>query len=149
MLEQTGLQPTPTIRTLYNKVTCDAFDDTRDFLALHYKLNTRLDNAFWRQCRNDTDMGALDSLLGFYRENGPTGLARHLLPAERNSAGIEGYLVMLVGNQAPYQARHIATPRERFIWEQNRATYMTQALGGVSVADALRIIRLPEWQWHG
>ena len=148
MLEHTALKPTPTARTLYNELTCDSFDETRDFLALHYKLNTRLDNEFWRHCRADTDMGALGPLLDFYWENGPTGMARYTLPSQINNFGIEGYLVMLVGNQAPYQARHIVTPRERFIWEQNRATYMTQALGGVSVADALRIIRLPEWQWH-
>ncbi len=148
MLEHTTLKPTPTVRALYNKMTCDSFDDTRDFLALHYKLNTRLDNEFWRHCRADTDMGALRPLLDFYAENGPTGLARYTLPSQQNRFGIEGYLVMLVGNRAPYKARHIPTPAEQLTWTRNRATYMAQALDGLTVAESLRIIRSPQWNWN-
>ncbi len=148
MLEHTAMQPTPTVRTLYNQMTCDCFDDTRDFLALHYKLNTRLDNAFWRQCVNDTDMGALGPLLEFYKENGPTGIARYTLPSQLNTFSIEGYLVMLVGNKAPYQARHIPTAAEQLAWTNNRATFIAQALQGLTVAESLRIIRSPHWQWN-
>ncbi len=147
MLEHTTLNPTPTARTLYNQLVCNAFDDTRDFLALHYKLNTRLDNEFWRHCCADTDMGALGGLLEFYSENGPTGLARYTLRSQLNTFGIEGYLVMLVGNKMPYKARHISTPAEQFTWTQNRASYMAKALQGMTVAEALRIIRLPQWEW--
>lgn len=146
--EHTVLRPTPTVRKLYNELTCDSFDEIRDFLALHYKLNTRLNTDFWRHCRADTDMGKLVPLLDFYRDNGPTGMARYTLPSQVNDFGIEGYLVMLVGNQAPYKARHVPTAAEQFIWEQNRATFMTQALNGMSVAEALRIIRMPEWKWN-
>ncbi len=149
MLESTALTPTPTWRALYNKMICASFDDTRDFLALHYQLNTRLDNAFWRQCRADTDLGALGPLVEFYKENGPTGAARYLLPSERNNAGIEGYLAMLVGNQTPYRARHTATPEEMLAWNGYRAALLGQAREGLTVAEALRVIRLPEWQWHG
>ena len=148
MLQHTTLQPTPTVRALYNKMTCESFDDTRDFLALHYKLNTRLDNEFWRHCVADTDMGSLGPLLEFYRENGPTGIARYTLPSLLINFGIEGYLVMLVGNQAPYHARHQPTPAEQSTWAQNRAPFMAQARQGMTVAEALRIIRLPQWNWN-
>ena len=148
MLQHTALRPTPTARALYNKLTCDAFDETRDFLALHYKLNTRLDNAFWRQCVTDTDMGALGPLLEFYQENGPTGVARYTLPSQISNFGIEGYLVMLVGNKTPYAARHQPTATEQHTWTSNRAAYMTRALQGLTVAESLRIIRSPHWQWN-
>ena len=148
MLQHTTLKPTPTVRALYNKMTCESFDDTRDFLALHYKLNTRLDNEFWRHCVADTDMGALGPLLDFYRENGPTGIARYTLPSLLINFGIEGYLVMLVGNQALCHARHQPTPAEQSTWTQNRAPFMAQARQGMTVAEALRIIRLPQWNWN-
>lgn len=147
LLEHGALRPTPTLRGLYNKLACEAFDDTRDFLALHYKLNTRLNNDFWRQCREDTDMGALGPLLDFYRENGPTGMARYTLPSQVNNFGIEGYLVMLVGNRAPYEMHHPATPTEQSAWSQIRAALRSQADQGLTVAETLRMIRLAQWQW--
>ena len=148
MLEHTARQPTPTVRALYNQMICESFDDTRDFLALHYKLNTRLDNPFWRHCCADTDMGALGPLLEFYKENGPTGVARYMLPTQMNNFGIEGYLVMLVGNQAPYQARHILTAAEQHMWAVNRSAFTSKALHGLTVAESLRVIRSSGWNWN-
>ena len=142
LLEDAALRPTPTLRELYNTVTIETFDDTRDFLALHYKLNSRLDNAFWRHCRADTDLGALGPLLDFYRENGPSCLTHLTLASQdRNVFGIEGYLVMLVGNRAPYEARHQATAAERIAWNQMKSKHRTQAAQGLTVAESLRIIR--------
>ena len=148
MLEHTAMQPTPTGRALFNKLIVESFDDTRDFLALHYKLNTRLDNPFWRHCVADTDMGGLGPLLDFYKENGPTGVARYTLPTQMSNFGIEGYLVMLVGNKAPYKARHVATSAEQHAWTTNRSAYMATALQGLTVAESLRIIRSPQWRWN-
>ena len=146
LLGQAGGRPTSTLRVLYNKLAAESFDSTRDFLALHYKLNTRLDNPFWRRCREDTDMGALGPLLEFYRENGPMVLARHTLPGSLNF-GIEGYLIMLVGNRAPYEAQHRATPAERAAWEQTRTALRVEAEQGMTVAETLAMIRSPQWRW--
>src|SRR6185295_11334759 len=38
--------PTPTLIQLYNEYNTRAWDDIRDFLAVHYKFNTRLDSPF-------------------------------------------------------------------------------------------------------
>ncbi len=72
LLTEASLEPTPTIRKLYNDIVAGTWDDIRDFLALHYRLNTRLDTPFWRHCREDTDVSGLAPLLEFYEENGPT-----------------------------------------------------------------------------
>ncbi len=64
-LLQTNLTPTPTMRRLYNDTAAEAWDEIRDFLALHYKFNTALDTPFWRQCREDTDVSGLAGLLEF------------------------------------------------------------------------------------
>src|SRR5206468_4394605 len=47
-------EPTPTLIRLYNDYNARAWDDIRDFLAVHYKFNTRVNSTFWQACRNDT-----------------------------------------------------------------------------------------------
>lgn len=42
-LPHSDLEPTPTMRDLYNELTARTRYDIRDFLLLHYKLNTKLD----------------------------------------------------------------------------------------------------------
>ena len=141
--------PTDTVRGLYNKLCNETFDDTRDFLALHYRFNTRLDTAFWRHCCADTEMGALGPLLEFYGENGPHPIASLLVPSQdRNPFGLEGYLAMLVGNRVPYQARYRIPDAERATWNQILATLRTQAGQGMSVAETLACIRSPQWRWN-
>jgi tryptophan halogenase len=148
-LQYTVLSPTPTIRKLYNHLLGEMWDEIRDFLALHYKLNTMLDTPFWRQCRAETDVSAIGDLLEFYEENGPMGFSRDLLRRTANNFGIEGFLVMLVGNKAPYRARHHATAAEREIWDRHRTAFAEEARAGMDVKEALAVVRRPEWRWFG
>ena len=148
LLEHAALQPTPTLRAVYNQFAADIFDEIRDFLALHYQLNTRLENPFWEHCRRDTDLGRLGPVLEFYRENGPSALVRHLLPTQFSNFGVEGYLAMLVGNRAPYQARAADTAAEQQAWQQVRAMLAAQAQQGYTVAEALEATRSPHWRWN-
>ena len=145
---RSGLRPTPTMRALYNDLAAQGWTDIRDFLALHYKLNTASDTPFWRQCRADTDVSNIAGLLEFYAENGPTGFCRYRLPHSENDFGIEGFLVMLVGNRVPYAARHAPTAAERAVWERHRADFNATAQAGLDVRETLAYIRHPGWQWH-
>ena len=93
-------------------------------------------------------MGELVELLKFYRENGPSCMAHLTIPSTpRNMFGLDGYLTMLVGNRAPYEARYQATDAERAAWNQMRATMRSKAGQGVTVAEMLKVIRTPQWQW--
>jgi tryptophan 7-halogenase len=148
-LKHTRREPTATIRALYNDISVNVWEEIREFLAIHYKLNTLLDTPFWRQCRAETDLGQAAGLLEFYEENGPTGFARHLLRPTGSNFGIEGFLAMLVGNRTPYRARHQPTDAERQAWERHRATFAQQAGAGVTVKEALAYVRHPGWTWHG
>ncbi len=148
MLYRSNFTPTPTMRDLFNDLTGAGWKDIRDFLALHYKLNTALDTPFWRHCREDTDVSGIASLLAFYAENGPTGFCRYRLPRTENDFGLEGYLVMLVGNRVPYLAKHQPTPAERHIWERHRADFTATAWTGLDVKETLTFIRHPGWQWN-
>ena len=147
-LRHCAFKPTPSMRRFYNNHIGEKWDEIRDFLALHYKMNTRLDTPFWRHARADTELSQLDELLEFYDENGPTGMARYTLPAALSPFGIEGYLVMLVGNSVPYRGRHQATPDERQRWNYHRADYAATAQRGFDVRQALSVVRSPHWTWN-
>ena len=147
-LLHSSLAPTPTMRDLYNDSTFSGWEDIRDFLALHYKLNTALDTPFWRHCREDTDVSNLAPLLKFYAENGPSGFCRYRLPRPTNAFGAEGFLVMLVGNRVPYHARHTPTAAESSAWQAHRASFDATARGGLDVRQTLAYIRRPGWQWN-
>ncbi len=148
-LLHTELDPTDSMRDLYNDLILDTWHDIRDFLGLHYKLNTALDTPFWRHCRANTDLSGIAEMLAFYEENGPTGFCRYRMPRSQSDFGIEGYFVMLVGNKHPYQRKHHVTPKEAAIWNKHRSDHMMKARRGIDVKEALWYVRHPGWQWHG
>jgi tryptophan halogenase len=140
--------PSPSMRRLFNQMTAASWDDIRDFLSLHYRLNTRLETAFWRHCREDTEIGRLAALVEFYQENGPTGLNRHLLGRTENNFGLEGHLVMLLGNRVPFRKQHLVTAAEQQRWNNRRAQFSAQASAGMNIREALAYIRHPTWRWN-
>jgi len=128
-----------------------------DSLPDTYRLRLRYTRAdsealydvpFWRHCREDTDVSNVQGLLDFYAENGPTGFCRYRLPRMENDFGVEGYLVMLVGNRVPYGAKHRASDEERQRWERHRAAFSATASSGLDVKEALSYVRHPGWQWN-
>ena len=143
------LSPTPTLQSLYNTAFAIAWDEIRDFLGLHYKLNTRLDNPFWRHCREDTDLSGIQDVMDFYQENGPSPLCQHLLKFTQSPFGADGFLSMFVGNQAPYRNSYQPSPQEQSIWHNHRSTLRAQASTALTVKEALGYIRHPAWQWYG
>ncbi len=147
-LLHTGLQPTDTIRQLYNDLTLSGWKDIRDFLAIHYKFNGMLDTPFWRQARADTDVSGVAELIKFYQENGPTGFCRYRLPNTQTDFGLEGFLVMFVGNQVPYRNRHKPTPSELEIWKKHKAEFIQQAKSGIRSEEALAYVKHPGWKWN-
>jgi tryptophan halogenase len=140
---------TPTLRNLFNQTWANTWDEIRDFLALHFILNTRLDTPYWRACRVETNVDAIKPLLDFYKENGPTGFCRTFLKNSASQFGIEGFLTMLVGNQAPYSARHHATAAEQQLIATGRSRFHALAQNGLDVKQSLAMIRHPTWRWAG
>jgi tryptophan halogenase len=142
------LQPTETMRKLYNDLTLTGWKDVRDFLAIHYKFNGMLETPFWRQVRAETDVSGVAELIKFYQENGPTGFCRYRLPNTQTDFGLEGFLVMLVGNQVPYQKRHRPSAQELEIWNQRKAGFIQQASRGIRSEEALAYVKHPGWKWN-
>lgn len=140
--------PTPAIRDLVNSLWANAWDDVRDFLTLHFKINDRLDTPYWRHCRTESNSSGLGEILDFYQANGPTGFTRYTMRNRESQFGVEGYLVQLVGNQVPYRNRHTPSAAERQRVERIRAENRFQANSGMTVEQCLAAIRHPSWRWY-
>jgi len=141
-------RPGPATRRIHNMRSARNWDAVRRFLAIHYKYNTRLDTPFWRACRADVDASGTADLVAYYQENGPSTLHRSTLLDPRDQFGMEGYLVMLVGQRVPYRRTHVPTAREWAIWERTRAASRALAARGLTVPEALGVIRAPTWRWN-
>ena len=140
--------PTPTLVQLYNDYNARAWDDIRDFLAVHYKFNTRLDTPFWQACRNDTALHGAAFLAQFYRENGPSVVAGAQLLHPSNSFGMDGYLALLVGQNVPHSKPFTPPPKEKEIWRNRCNTWAMEARRGLDVKQCLEAIRKPGMKWQ-
>lgn len=134
-------EPTPTLIELYNRFNAQAWDDIRDFLAVHYAFNTRLDTEFWRACRNDTQLHGAKFLVDFYRQNGPSVVAGAQLLHSSNSFGMDGYLALLLGQGVPHNKPYAPNPAEKTAWANRRAAWVAEAKRGLGVKECLGAIR--------
>ena len=140
-LIETDRQPRPLTVDRYNCRIARRWDDIRDFLGVHYKFNTHFDNAFWRACRADVDIGAAADVVDFYREHGPTSLFQLDVTHYDNQFGLEGYWSLLVGQKVPFRKTHVPTADERAKWESIRSTFKAGAKNGFTVKELLETIR--------
>ncbi|HYE33475.1 MAG TPA: tryptophan halogenase family protein [Methylomirabilota bacterium] len=139
--------PTPTLIELYNRYNGQAWDDIRDFLAVHYAFNTRLDTEFWRACRSDTKLHGAQFLVDFYKENGPSVVAGAQLLHPSNSFGMDGYLAMLVGQNVPHKKPYNPPANEAKVWRDKCAMWTAEARRGFDVKQCLSVVRgaAPKW----
>lgn len=140
--------PTPSLIHLYNQYNLQAWDDIRDFLAVHYKFNTRLDTQFWQACRSDTRLHDAEFLVEFYKENGPSVVAGAQLLHPSNSFGMDGYLAMLIGQGVPHAKPYTPTAQEEKIWRERCNTWALEARRSMDVKQALEAIRRPGMNWN-
>ena len=138
-------EPTPTMVDFYNRYNTEQWDDIRDFLAVHYKYNTRLNTEFWRACRNDTELCGAEAVVEYYRENGPSALLTGILLHPTNSFGLEGYLALLVGQKVPHDKPYYASPAEQKAWRDRCMSYSKQAQQSMTVRECLDSLRRAGW----
>lgn len=137
----------PTVRTLFNRRVGRGWDAIRQFLALHYRFNDRLDTAFWQACREKVDLVGAADVVEFYQANGPSVLWQRMLLDGDDQFGMEGYLAMLVGQQVPYQCSFTPTAEEQQQWAMLRQHFRAQAAVGLTAPQALAAVRSPYFSW--
>lgn len=128
-------RPNPAMLSLYNDSNRRIWEEIRDFLALHYRFNTRLDTPFWRRCRGEIPLNRLEEFVRFYRQNGPSVIAANLLD-HGNPFGIEGHLAILMGLKVPHERLHTPTPAEEAAWKARTAVHRRIARGGMGMREA-------------
>ena len=146
-LGDSDFAPTPTVIALYNAYRTRGWDEIRDFLAVHYRFNTRLDTPFWQHCRAHCDLGGAAALCEYFRENGPSALGSVLFYQAANTFGHEGYMSLLVGQRVPHGRPHQPTAAEQAQWIGRADAFSRSAQQGYTVAQGLQIIRDPRWSW--
>jgi tryptophan halogenase len=140
-------EPTPTLIALYNRYNADQWDDIRNFLAIHYKFNSRLDTPFWRACRDDTALHGAQLIVDFYRENGPSAVAREAMIHPSNYFGLDGYLVLLIGQNVAHGKPYSPPPAEQNFWRHRCQQLAAEARRAMDVKEALQALRQPGTKW--
>jgi tryptophan halogenase len=140
-------EPTPTLVKLYNRFNGDQWDDIRNFLAVHYKFNTRLDTQFWRAACADTKLYGAEPIVEWYQENGPSVLPGPALIHPTNSFRMDGFMALLVGQNVAYNKRYEPTSAEQKFLMQYRQQLVQEASRGMTSEEALHAIRTPGLQW--
>ncbi|MEC8834672.1 MAG: tryptophan halogenase family protein [Pseudomonadota bacterium] len=122
------------------------WDDIRDFLALHYKFNTRCDSPFWQHCRQETPLGNAEELVDFYRLAGPSRVCdAYITPG--SIFGYNGYLLILVGQRVKTQYQNRFNASQLQTWELYREGIRRDIANTVPVREGLQIVRDPGWVW--
>ena len=140
--------PQPTAKDCLNAVLARFWDEIRDFLAVHYRFNTRLETPFWQHCRRETPLHGAERIVRTYQENGPTNLfAMELLNPTTSLFHLEGFYALLIGQKVPH--RRVATPdaRQAEILARHRATCSAVANAGLDLRQGLEWMRHPSWRW--
>lgn len=148
ILQNCDLRPPPSQVRMYNWQNERFWDSIRGFLALHYKFNTRSDSAFWRHCREKTDLASAAPVVDYYRENGPDGYwGFALLDNVADQFTVGGYLTMLVGMKVPYRRTWTPGADDLARFEANRRAQRQAARAGFTVRQTLDALRSPNWEW--
>ncbi|MBX9769301.1 MAG: tryptophan 7-halogenase, partial [Bdellovibrionales bacterium] len=130
-------------RSTYNDFIADLWDDTADFLTLHYKFGGPYPSAFWRWCRRELPLKTAEKFVKLYEAFGPNLILKDTLRGP-SIFGIEGYLSLAVGLKIPCPYSTLSPSEEKklghFRW-RNRQVAKT-ALQAEMALDLLK--REPE-----
>jgi tryptophan 7-halogenase len=149
LCDSAGARPGPLMLESANRLVARQWDAYRDFLAIHYRFNTRIDSAFWDHCRRNTALHGAERIVAFYQENGPTALLEEdVLPRHTSIFGLDGFHTLLLGQKVPHA--RTATPlsgADRVAWQRHRRNVATVAGKGLTMEESLRIMISPAWKW--
>ncbi len=136
-LLDSDMQILPAVQAMENQRFRNFWDDVRNFLAVHYKYNRKLDTSFWKHCRKATPLDNIAGLIDYYREIGPSLLCKPLIPST-SIFGYNGYMALLVGQRVPTKARMELTQREWYSWDAHRNNIRQAAETALPMREGLQ-----------
>ncbi|MCP4889002.1 MAG: tryptophan 7-halogenase, partial [Planctomycetaceae bacterium] len=130
----------PEIRDVYNRNQANSWEIIRDFLALHYRFNTRRDTPFWQACVADTPLGQTQKYVDYYQAVGPDfSLLRNDLVSDFFDS--EGYLSMLVGQNVRYRRQPEISFAEKHAWKLRVANLRDMMHDAMDMREYLEAVR--------
>ena len=132
----------------FNRLFENEWDHVTGFLAMHYKLNDRLETPFWRAARNDTDLAGAGEILDIWRECGPATLFETSVDAARGIFGYDGFLTLLVGMRTPTGHEFSVSEAERAVWNSVLRDRLADAPRALPMADALDLVTSDSFLWN-
>ncbi|MFV2074366.1 MAG: tryptophan 7-halogenase, partial [Thermoanaerobaculales bacterium] len=146
-LTDSSMRIDPASRKFFNRYTHRTWQSIRRFLTMHYRFNTRLETPFWKACQEETDLAGGEEIVEYYKECGPALLWAAEAMGPEDPFSWEGYLAMLVGMKVPHRGAHTPNAEEREIWRAYMRQLNQTAANGMSMEEAVRLIRSPNWSW--
>lgn len=127
-------------RDVFNDVQDTNWGMIRDFLAIHYKFNTRIQSPFWRACQHDIPLGNAQEIVDYYQAVGPDFDALEV-KLRRDIFGAEGYIAMLLGQQVPFRKPVSLSDREQLRWRELKSQMASVAEAGFEMKEYLTLLR--------
>lgn len=138
---------TPAARAAANRRVGNLWDDIRNFLAIHYRFNRRLDTPFWRHCRENTNLGGAEPLIEMYRQSGPAALCEDHIPRE-SIFGYEGFLTLIQGQRVATDFQPQVDESEWKIWRSYQERFRMYARQALPMPEAIKLIFEQNYQWR-
>ncbi len=132
----------------FNRYNARSWDTIADFLAIHYKFNNKKDTQFWRECVEHVDLRGAQPIVEYYQQNGPGQLWKLNLEDPVCRFKLDGYYTLLLGQKVPHAKMDSPTTRERAAWSKLQHAITEYSANGLTVPEALKLVRSPEWQWQ-
>jgi len=133
--------------TGFNRHHARYWDSIRQFIAIHYKFNDRIDTPFWRECREKTDLAGAQEIADYYQESGPGTYWAPTIVDSLDPFGMGGYVTLLLGQQVPYRYPHQPSERELRAVSALRQKHRERAAAAMTSEEALAMMRGPGWKW--
>lgn len=148
-LRQSDFDPGPASVQLYNEMSARSWESVRDFLAVHYRFNTRLDTPFWRACRADVDLCGAEPLVEYYREEGPNEWGLNLTQLGMPPFGFlpDAFYCVLLGQRVPYRRAVAPTDAEARFLAELRAHHADVAARAFPAEAVIRRLAEPCPGW--
>lgn len=147
-LSESDLRPTPGMQASCNLFCAEAWDEIRDFLAVHYRFNRRLGTPFWHAARADTALHGAERIVEHYRENGPATIASaDLLRPRQAIFGLSGYWTLLLGQGVPHDRTDMLDAERRANWQAYTDENDRRGREGATVEEAFPLAAAGSMQW--
>lgn len=145
VLAATDGMPGDESRRTFSRVVAEAWDESRDFHAIHYRFNAAGKSPFWEMARAKATPDKYAELVDLYGSIGPSSTLANCLPTWPGFIGIDSWIAAMIGMGVPFRRHPEIPPQEKTAWnsicEQRRALAKQGVPAELCIGAARRAVR--------